>query len=229
MLNRFQDVFRSFQRHGVKCVVIGGVAAILHGVPRATFDLNQFTPHLRFGANPMSRYAGINLAADWLVLGLVAIVVLAHGCTSTQPKFHDNAAQASATADEWLCKSPPNDFIRKNDGRISKDDFCEVVASFVDAAVEVYLADTDYLEIDESQVAGFTGGHFSTEPGKRSYLVRAAFVHGMTGGYRLIRVGNSLVVLHESLGPNRDYTKSALVVNLDFELESVMPVAKTVE
>ncbi len=40
MLNRLQGVFRSFQRHEVKYVVIGGIAAILHGVPRATFDLD---------------------------------------------------------------------------------------------------------------------------------------------------------------------------------------------
>lgn len=40
MLNRLQGVFRSFQRHDVKYVVIGGIAAILHGVPRATFDLD---------------------------------------------------------------------------------------------------------------------------------------------------------------------------------------------
>lgn len=40
MLNRLQDVFKSFQKHDVKYVVIGGVAAILHGVPRATFDLD---------------------------------------------------------------------------------------------------------------------------------------------------------------------------------------------
>ena len=39
MLNRLQDVFRSFQQHDVRYVVIGGIAAILHGVPRATFDL----------------------------------------------------------------------------------------------------------------------------------------------------------------------------------------------
>lgn len=42
MLNRLQDVFRSFQKHEVKYVVIGGIAAILHGVPRATFDLGIF-------------------------------------------------------------------------------------------------------------------------------------------------------------------------------------------
>ena len=37
MLNRLQDVFKSFQQHDVK-YVIGGIASILHGVPRATFD-----------------------------------------------------------------------------------------------------------------------------------------------------------------------------------------------
>jgi hypothetical protein len=40
MLNRLQGVFRSFQQHDVKYVVIGGIAAILHGVPRTTFDLD---------------------------------------------------------------------------------------------------------------------------------------------------------------------------------------------
>jgi len=40
MLNRLQDVFRSLQQNDVKYVVIGGIASILHGVPRATFDLD---------------------------------------------------------------------------------------------------------------------------------------------------------------------------------------------
>lgn len=40
MLNQLQDVFASLQRHNVKYVVIGGIAAVLHGVPRATFDLD---------------------------------------------------------------------------------------------------------------------------------------------------------------------------------------------
>ena len=40
MLNRLRDVFRSFQQNDVKYVVIGGIASILHGVPRATFDLD---------------------------------------------------------------------------------------------------------------------------------------------------------------------------------------------
>jgi hypothetical protein len=40
MLNRLQDVFKSLQEHEVRYVVIGGIASILHGIPRATFDLD---------------------------------------------------------------------------------------------------------------------------------------------------------------------------------------------
>jgi hypothetical protein len=40
MLNRLQDVFKFFQQHKVRYMVIGGVASVLYGVPRATFDLD---------------------------------------------------------------------------------------------------------------------------------------------------------------------------------------------
>ena len=40
MLNQLKDVFSSLEKHKVKYVVIGGIAAVLHGVPRATFDLD---------------------------------------------------------------------------------------------------------------------------------------------------------------------------------------------
>jgi hypothetical protein len=40
MLNRLQAVFESFQRRDVRYLVIGGIAAAIHGVPRATFDLD---------------------------------------------------------------------------------------------------------------------------------------------------------------------------------------------
>ena len=40
MLNRLKEVFASFQRHDVRYLVIGGIASILYGVPRATFDLD---------------------------------------------------------------------------------------------------------------------------------------------------------------------------------------------
>jgi len=40
MLNRLLDVFKSFQQHNVRYVVIGGIASVLYGVPRATFDMD---------------------------------------------------------------------------------------------------------------------------------------------------------------------------------------------
>lgn len=40
MLTRSLDVFKSLKKHNVKYLVIGGIAAILYGVPRATFDLD---------------------------------------------------------------------------------------------------------------------------------------------------------------------------------------------
>lgn len=40
MLNRLKDVFASLHKHEVKYVTIGGIAVVLHGVPRATFDLD---------------------------------------------------------------------------------------------------------------------------------------------------------------------------------------------
>ncbi len=40
MLNRLQAVFRCLNSNDVRYVVIGGIAAVLHGVPRATFDLD---------------------------------------------------------------------------------------------------------------------------------------------------------------------------------------------
>ena len=40
MLDQYQDVFASLRSRGVEYVVIGGIAAILHGVPRTTFGLD---------------------------------------------------------------------------------------------------------------------------------------------------------------------------------------------
>jgi hypothetical protein len=40
MLDQLQSVFASFQRNDVRYLVIGGIAAVLYGVPRAPFDLD---------------------------------------------------------------------------------------------------------------------------------------------------------------------------------------------
>ena len=40
MLDRLGGVFASLESHDVRYVVIGGIAAVLHGVPRATFGVD---------------------------------------------------------------------------------------------------------------------------------------------------------------------------------------------
>ncbi|MDF1536157.1 MAG: nucleotidyltransferase [bacterium] len=40
MINRLVVVFESLEKHNVRYLVIGGIAAVLYGVPRATFDLD---------------------------------------------------------------------------------------------------------------------------------------------------------------------------------------------
>ncbi len=68
MLNRLQAVFASFQSHDVKYVVIGGIAAVVHGIPRATFDLD-----ILIEASPENaqRLLDALLAAD---LGTAALI-----------------------------------------------------------------------------------------------------------------------------------------------------------
>ena len=40
MINRLTNVFKSLKKHNVRYLVIGGIASVLYGVPRATFDLD---------------------------------------------------------------------------------------------------------------------------------------------------------------------------------------------
>ncbi|MGH9491897.1 MAG: DUF6036 family nucleotidyltransferase [Terriglobales bacterium] len=40
MLRRLKPIFESLQRNEVRYLVLGGIAVALHGVPRATFDVN---------------------------------------------------------------------------------------------------------------------------------------------------------------------------------------------
>ncbi len=53
MLKQLTGIFRSFLSHDVKYVVIGGIAAILHGVPRATFDIDLLIDPTRDNAQSL--------------------------------------------------------------------------------------------------------------------------------------------------------------------------------
>ena len=75
MLNRLQGVFKSLQDHEVRYLVIGGIASILHGVPRATFDLDMLieaTPENARNLLDALQEAGLGTAALTNVADLLA-------------------------------------------------------------------------------------------------------------------------------------------------------------
>ncbi len=79
MINRLRDVFASFQKHEVRYVVIGGIAAVLHGVPRATFDLDILIEAST--DNAQSLLDALTEAAFATALQITAAELLAHEIT----------------------------------------------------------------------------------------------------------------------------------------------------
>ncbi|RJP24284.1 MAG: hypothetical protein C4527_19095 [Candidatus Omnitrophota bacterium] len=85
MLNRLKDVFKSFQNHDVKYVIIGGIAAILHGVPRATFDLDLL---IKATPDNARRFLDALLDADFGTAALTSVdELLSHDITIFKDKI----------------------------------------------------------------------------------------------------------------------------------------------
>jgi len=77
MLNRLQGAFASFQKHNVKYVIIGGIASVLHGAPRATFDLDiliEASPENASRLLDALTEAGFGTAALTSDVGLIAMI-----------------------------------------------------------------------------------------------------------------------------------------------------------
>lgn len=72
---QYLDVFRSLKKNKVKYVVIGGIALILHGVQRATYDLDILIEASEENAKRLLKAlieAGLGLAYDVTVEQLLA-------------------------------------------------------------------------------------------------------------------------------------------------------------
>ncbi len=93
MLNRLRDVFSSLHNHRVKYVVIGGIAAVLHGVPRATFDVDMLIE-----ATPENAQRLLDAFLD-AKLGTAALVtaeeLLAHEITIFQDRVRIDVQTAT--------------------------------------------------------------------------------------------------------------------------------------
>ena len=130
---------------------------------------------------------------------------------------------------DWLKPPPAGSFTGAGTQEVDEAETYEVVASKLHVAELRDLKDRGYIAITSEQAKYFTGPYFSCPRGKNPYLVRAVYGHGGTGGYSVKREGRKLLVEHDSLGRRNSANKSALIVNLDFEPESMYTVVRIAE
>jgi hypothetical protein len=148
MLNRLQGVFASFERNEVKYLVIGGIAAVLYGVPRATFDLDiliEATPDNARRLLEALEEAGLGTASlttpEALLGNEITVfedVVRIDAQTRTPGLEFANAWQRRETME----------YQKQRLYVVSRDD---LIASKRAAGREVDLEDVRLLELDEEQ------------------------------------------------------------------------------
>ena len=148
MLNRLRDVFSSLQRHEVRYLIIGGIAAILYGVPRATFDLDiliEATP--QNGQKLIDALIEANLGTASLVS---AEELIAHEITIFQDRVRIDVQTSTPGLrfeDAWKNRQEL-EFQGQHFFLISKDD---LIASKIAAGRDIDLDDVRLLRLDEQE------------------------------------------------------------------------------
>ncbi len=148
MLNQLKGVFSSFENHQVRYLVIGGIASVLYGVPRATFDLD-----ILIEATPENAER-LLAALEEANLGTAALVsveeLLAHEITIFKDKiridvqtFTPGIKFHSAWNNREIMVHQGQDFYV-----VSKSD---LIASKRAAGREVDLADVSLLELEDEE------------------------------------------------------------------------------
>ncbi len=145
MLNRLLDVFASFRKHKVKYLVIGGIAAVLHGVPRATFDLDIL---IEASPDNAQRLLDALIEADFATATLItADELLAHEITIFRDRVRIDAQTSTPGIkfeDAWQ-KRVAMTYQGQEFYVASKED---VIASKRAAGRDKDLEDVRMLEID---------------------------------------------------------------------------------
>lgn len=148
MLNRLINVFVCLKKYNVRYLVIGGIAAILYGVPRATFDLD-----ILIEATPQNAK---NLLEAFLEAGLgtasltTAEDVLANEITIFKDRVRIDVQTLTPGikfAEAWDKKKTMqykgNDFYV-----VSKQD---LIASKIAAGRKIDLEDAQSLQLDKDE------------------------------------------------------------------------------
>ncbi len=124
----------------------------------------------------------------------------------------------AASPDTWIVE-PPREVAISKVPAIPTVDVFEVVASKHSLATGD-LRKIAVTPISEERARLYTGHYYVCPKGKRPFLVRGLVGFAGTGHFRAYRVGTAIWVSHESLGDQIISSRTALVVNLDFEPSS---------
>ena len=116
----------------------------------------------------------------------------------------------------WITRPPGP--LRPPDKRLAipETEFFEIVASRLVNA-ESDLQKVGAVPISEAKARSYTGEYYRCANGKRPYLVRAVYGSAGTGSFMVVKNDGGLWVVHGSVSAVVTYSKTALVVNLDFE------------
>jgi hypothetical protein len=148
MLNQLKGVFSSFEKHQVRYLVIGGIASVLYGVPRATFDLD-----ILIKATPENGKR-LLAALEEAKLGTAALIsvdeLLAHEITIFRDKIRIDVQTFTPGIEFEAAWS--NRKIMVHQGQkffvVSKPD---LIASKRAAGRKIDLEDADLLELDDTE------------------------------------------------------------------------------
>jgi hypothetical protein len=148
MLNRLKDVFACFQKHNVKYLVIGGIASVMHGVPRMTFDLDiLIEPELDNAQRLLDALIDAKFGTALLT---TAKDVLAHEISIFQDRVRIDVQTRTPGIDFKVAweKKVVVDYQGQSFFLVSKDD---LISSKLAAAREVDLEDARILRMEEKK------------------------------------------------------------------------------
>lgn len=125
-----------------------------------------------------------------------------------------SAVMAQSTEDSWRLVLP--DHCRRNLDMptVELAHAWEVPKSMFSVAAD-RLADQEFIVADEALAEWYRQGHYTPEPERTPYLVRAVYGFGGTGRFYIFCCDTDLVVSHQSLGKSWEENNTGLIVNLE--------------
>ncbi|MBM4039149.1 MAG: hypothetical protein FJ290_11615 [Planctomycetes bacterium] len=151
MLDRYRDVFACLDAHEVRYLVIGGIAAIVHGVPRMTFDLD-----ILIEATPDNAQRLLDAFLD-ARLGTAALITADELLALEVTVFHDRVRIDVQTrtpgisfADAW----PRREAVEHAGMKVPLASREDLIASKLAAGRPVDLEDVRMLRLADEDQAG---------------------------------------------------------------------------